>query len=791
MATTKAPAGARILGSSIKRREDPRLITGRATFTDDVKLPGTTYAVFVRSPYAHALIHGIDASRALALPGVVAVYTGKELADAGVNPIPTAWVLPGIKYGQRRALALERARFVGEGVAMVVADDPYTARDAAELVDVDFEPLSAVVDAERALEPGAPQVYDDVPDNLSFDWSIGDAAAADAAFGAAAHVVRQRFVNQRLIPNAIEPRASLAAYNPATDELTLWTTSQNPHVHRLIIGAFALGIPEHKLRVISPDVGGGFGSKIMIYPDEVAVAWAARKLERPVKWTAERRESYLTDCHGRDHVTDAELALDADGRILALRVRTIANLGANHGLFGTVTPTYLYAPVLSGQYRIPTVWCGVRGVFTNTAPVDALRGAGRPEATFVIERLVDLAAARLGLDPPELRRRNFIPPEAFPYASSPALTYDSGDYAPALERALGMVGYAALRQEQARLRRQGRYLGIGLCTYVEACGLAPSRIIGKLGAVAGLYESGQVRVHPTGKVSVFTGSQQQGQGHETTFAQIAADTLGVPVEDVDVVHGDTGRIAFGMGTYGSRSGTVGGSAVYLSALRVRDKARKIAAHLLEAAEEDIEVEDGKYFVRGSPDRAKTFAEISLAAYIPHALPMEIEPGLDATVFFDPPNWVFPFGAHVAVVEVDAETGEVELQRYVAVDDVGNVVNPMIVDGQLHGGIAHGIGQALWEHAVYDDAGQLVTGSHMEYPLGRADAFPTFELDRTVTPSPSNPLGVKGVGEAGTIASPAAVANAVMDALAPFGITHLDMPYTPARVWQAIHAQRGR
>ncbi len=788
---TVAPQGERILGSAVKRREDPRLITGRGVYADDVRLPGTTYAVFLRSPHAHARIVSIDATRATALPGVLAVYTGRQLADAGVQPIPHAWVLPGLRNGQRRALALDRARFVGEPVALVIAADPYLARDAAELVEVEYEALPAVVDPERALEPGAPQLYDDVPGNLSFDWAMGDAAAVDAAFAGAAHVVRQRLKNNRLIPNAVEPRSTLVSYNPASDELTLWTTTQNPHVHRLIIAAFVLGIPEHKLRVISADVGGGFGSKIMIYPEEVAVTWATKQLRRPVRWTAERRESYLTDCHGRDHVTDAELALDADGRVLALRVETVANLGANQGLFSVATPTYLYAPVLSGQYRIPAIHCRVRGVFTNTAPVDAYRGAGRPEATFLIERMMDLAARQLHVDPTEIRRRNFVPPDAFPYQSQPALTYDSGDYPMALDRALEKSGYALLRAEQARLRTQGRYLGIGLCTYIEACGLAPSRIIGQLGAVAALYESGQVRVHPTGKVSVFTGSHAQGQGHETTFAQIAADTLGVPLDDVEVVHGDTGRVPFGMGTYGSRSGAVGGSAVYVSAMKIRDKARKIAAALLEAAEEDIEVADGKYFVRGSPDRAKAFPEIALAAYIPHTLPTEIEPGLDATTFYDPSNWVFPFGAHVAVVEVEPETGAVKLLRYVAIDDVGNVINPMVVEGQLHGGIAQGIGQALWENAVYDESGQLLTGSHMEYALGRADQFPTFEMDRTVTPSPSNPLGVKGVGEAGAIAAPAAVANAVIDALAPFGIVHLDMPYTPDVVWNAIHAEQAR
>jgi len=788
---TIAPERARIFGRSIKRREDPRLITGRGRFTDDIRLPGTLHAVFVRSPHAHARIRGIDVSAARGHPGVVAVYTGRDLADGGVNPIPTGWLLEGLKPGERRALAVDRVRYVGEAVAVVIADSPYTARDAAELVEVDYEPLPAVAEVEAAAAPGAPTLYDDAPENVAFRWTIGDRAATDAAFDGAAHVVRQRLVNQRLVAHAMEPRACLASFDPSTEDLTLWVTSQNPHVHRLIMGAFVLGIPEHKFRVIAPDVGGGFGSKIFIYPEEVAVSWAAKALGRPVRWTAERRESFLTDCHGRDHVTDAEMAFDGDGRIVGLRVRTLANLGANLSLFAPAVPTYLYGTLLSGQYAIPAIWCEVTGVFTNTTPVDAYRGAGRPEACYVVERLVDLGARELGLDPAEIRRRNFIPPDRFPYETPVALVYDSGNYAPALERALDRVDYDALRREQERLRGEGRYLGIGISTYIEACGLAPSKVVGSLGAQAGLFESGQVRVHPTGKVTVYTGAHSHGQGHETTFAQIVAEVLGVAVEDVEVVHGDTVQVAFGMGTYGSRSGAVGGTAVYMSARKVRKKARRIAAHLLEAAEEDIEVDGARYFVRGSPDRAKLFPELALAAYLAHDLPEGLEPGLEATSFYDPSNFTFPFGAHIAIVEVDPATGGVQLKRYVAVDDVGNVINPMIVDGMLHGGIAQGIAQALWEGAVYDEAGQLLTGSLMDYALPKADQLPSFETDRTVTPSPVNPLGVKGAGEAGAIAAPAAVVNAVMDALEPFGIRHLDMPLTPARIWQAIHGRTGR
>ena len=790
MATNIAP-NPDVLGASIRRREDSRFITGRGRYTDDVRLPGQVFSAFVRSPHAHAQIVTINTDAARALPGVVAVYTGQDLAAGGVNPIPPGWLLPGLRMGERRALAVQRVRYMGEAVAMVVAEDAFVARDAAELVEVEYEPLPAVVNAEQAMQGGAVALYDHAPENIAFRWAIGDAARVEEAFRAAPRVVRQRLVNQRLIPNAIEPRACLASFSPATDEVTLWVAAQAPHVHRLIMGAFVLGVPEHRFRVISDDVGGGFGSKIFVYPEEVAVTWAARQVGRPVKWTAERRESFMTDCAGRDHITDAELALDQDGTILGLRVRTVANLGANLSLFAAAVPTYLYGTLLSGQYDIPAVSCEVVGVFTNTTPVDAYRGAGRPEACLVIERMIDIGARHLGLDPTEVRRRNFVSPERFPFQTQVALVYDSGNYEPALDRALEMVDYAGLRLRQEELRKEGRYLGIGLASYIEACGLAPSQVAGALGAQAGLYESGSVRMHPTGKVTVFTGSHSHGQGHETTFAQIVAHELGCAIDDVEVVHGDTGRVPFGMGTYGSRSAAVGGSAVFMSLQKIKQKAKKIAAHLLEAAEEDLEFAAGKFFVRGSPERAKSFPEISLAAYLAHSLPPELEPGLEETTFFDPSNFTFPFGTHIAVVEVDPETGEVHLQRYIAVDDVGKVINPMIVDGQLHGGIAQGVGQALWEGAIYDESGQLLTASMMDYALPKADKLPSFETARTVTPSPVNPLGVKGAGEAGTIASPAAVANAVVDALAPFGIQHLDMPFTPAKVWQAIHAHASR
>jgi len=780
----------RYFGAGVKRVEDPRFIRGEGRYVDDLKLPHLTHAAFVRSPHAHAKIQGIDTSTAETAEGVVAVHTGQDLAAGGVNPIPTAWLHEGIKIPDRPVIATDRVRYVGEAVAVVVAETAQAAQDAAALVSVDYEPLPAAVETGKATDDDAPRIHDDAPDNVSFEWAIGDAEATEEAFAGAATVVRRALVNQRLLPHAIEPRACVAAWDPGKEELTLHVTSQNPHVHRLIMGAFVLGIPEQKFRVISPDVGGGFGSKIHVYPEECAVSWLAKNLRRPVKWVAERSESFLTDAHGRDHVSDAELALSDDGRILGLRVHTTANMGAYLSLFAPAVPTYLYGTLLSGQYEIPAVHAAVTGVFTNTTPVDAVRGAGRPEAAYLVERMVDLAAAELDLDPVEVRRKNLIPKDAFPYQTPVALTYDSGDYDAALDRALEILDYEEFRRKQEEAREEDRYLGVGFSTYIEACGLAPSQVVGALGAQAGLWESSKVRVHPTGKVTVFTGTHSHGQGHETTFAQVAADHFQVPLEDVEVVHGDTGEIPMGMGTYGSRSAAVGGSAIHMSLEKIREKATKLAAHLLEAAPEDVVLENGSFQVKGAPDRAKAWGDVALAAYLAHDMPEGMEPGLEATSFFDPENFTFPFGTHVAVVEVDPETGFVSLERYVAVDDVGEVINPVIVDGQVHGGIAHGVAQALWETAEYDGSGQFLSGSLMEYALPKADQLPSFEIDRTVTPSPVNPLGVKGAGETGTIASTAAVANAVADALAPFGIDHVDLPLTPSRVWSAIQAAGG-
>ncbi len=778
----------RLFGKSIKRREDPRFITGRGQYVDDVKLPGTTYAAFVRSPHAHAKLKAVNTTKAKGVPGVVAVYTGQ---DVKVGALPCGWMLPDIKVPPRPVLAQGKVRYVGEPVAIVIADSAYTAKDGAEAVQVEYEPLRGVANPQKAYDKGAPQLFDDIPQNRSFYWTIGDKAAVETAFRSAAKVVSLSFVNQRLIPNAIEPRACLASVSPATGDLTLWVTSQNPHVHRLLMAAFVLGIPETKMRVIAPDVGGGFGSKIFVYNEEVAVSWAAKALGRPVKWTAERRESFLNDAHGRDHVTEAEMAFDRDGKILGLRVRTHANLGAYLSTFAPLIPSYLYGPLLSGTYKIPAIFCEVWGMLTNTAPVDAYRGAGRPEATYLLERLVDRSAHELRVDPAELRRKNLIP--AFTggqvYQTPVAFAYDSGNYEPTLTRGLELARYTEVRKEQEQARQQGRYIGVGVSTYIEACGPAPSAVAGSLGAGAGLWESGQVRVHPTGAVTVFTGSHSHGQGHETTFAQLVADDLGIPMEHVEIVHGDTALIPFGMGTYGSRSACVGGSAIVKCLEKIKDKGRKIAAHLLEAGEQDLLFEAGKWSVKGSPDKVKDWGEVALMAYLAHNIPQGMEPGLEATSFFDPPNFTFPFGTHVAVVEVDPESGQVKLLRYVAVDDVGRVINPMIVDGMVHGGIAQGVGQALWEHGVYSDDGQLLSATMMDYALPKADQLPSYQTERTVTPSPVNPLGVKGAGETGTIAATPTVANAVIDALAPFGVTHIDLPLTAEAIWKAVKAAK--
>jgi carbon-monoxide dehydrogenase large subunit len=784
-----------IIGQSVKRVEDKRFTTGKGRFTDDIVLPRMTFACILLSPHAHALIKNIDLSAAKAAPGVVAAFVGKDLQNAGIVGLPVGWQVDfkngdQMKEPAHPVLAVDKVRYVGDGVAVVIAETKEQARDAADLVDIDYEVLDAVVDVVKATQDGAPQLFDDVPNNKPFDWGLGDAEAADAAIANASHVTTLNIINQRLIPNAIEPRVTIGDYDEARDKYTLYTSSQNPHVIRLLLSAFVLNLPEHKVRVVSPDVGGGFGSKIFHYAEEALVVWCAKQINRPVKWTAERSDSFLTDAHGRDHATKAELAIDGEGNITGLRVTTHANMGAYLSTFAPCVPTYLYGTLLQGLYTTPAVYVDVTAAFSNTTPVDAYRGAGRPEATYVLERLMDTAARELGMDPAEFRLKNFIPPfdgvEQPGYETQVALVYDSGNYHAVLNKVLQMADYENLRKEQEEGRKNGRYIGIGFSTYIEACGIAPSAVVGSLGARAGLFESAGVRVQPTGKVSVFVGSHAHGQGHETTFSQVVADRLGIPIADIDIVHGDTDIVPFGMGTYGSRSLAVGGTAIVKSLDKVVEKATQIAAHLLEAAEEDLEFSDGQWTVKGT-DQSVAFADVALTAYVPHNYPEGLEPGLDFTSFYDPVNFTFPFGAHIAVVSVDPDTGQVKLERYFGVDDVGNVVNPMIVDGQLHGGITQGVGQALLEGAIYDDNGQLTTGSYMDYALPRADDVPFFELGREVTPCPHNPLGVKGAGEAGTIGATPAVINAVIDALQPFGVKDIDMPATPQRVWQAIQA----
>lgn len=774
------------IGTAVKRKEDRRFLTGKGTYTDDIVLPNMTYAYIVRSPHAHAKIKKIDTSKAQAQDGVVAVFTGEDMQKDGVGSVPNGWQIgEDMKEPPHPALAVGKVRYVGDAVAVVIAESRYSAKDAAELLEVDYEPLPAVTDAAKAIEPGAPLVHDEAPNNISFVWELGDKAATDEAMSKADHITKLEFINQRLIPNAIEPRSAIGSYDAAKDELTLYTSSQNPHVIRLLLCAFVLGLPEHKVRVISPDVGGGFGSKIFHYPEEVICAWATRKIGRPVKWTAERSESFMADAQGRDHHTVAEMGLDKDGNILALRVKTIANLGAYLSTFAGGIPTWLYGTLLTGQYKTKHIYVQTTGVFTNTTPVDAYRGAGRPEATFVVERLVETAAHELNMDPAELRRKNFIPPDAFPYETPVVMTYDSGNYEKTLDKALKVIDYKKWRDEQTKARAQGRLIGIGFSSYIEACGIAPSKVAGAIGARAGLFEAASIRVHPTGKVTVYTGSHAHGQGHETTFAQIVADGLGISIDDVEVVHGDTAQIPFGMGTYGSRSVAVGGSAIYKAVEKIKAKAKKIAAHKLEASEDDIEFKEGQFVVKGT-NKAVSFGDIALTAYVPHDYPEDLEPGLEDNAFWDPKNFTFPFGTHISVVEVDPDTGKVKILRYVAVDDVGNIINPMIVDGQVHGGIAQGIGQALLEGAVYDESGQLLTGSLLDYAIPKADDLPMFEVDRTITPCPDNPLGVKGAGETGTIAATACVVNAVIDALWHLGVRNITMPLSPERVWRAIH-----
>jgi carbon-monoxide dehydrogenase large subunit len=783
---------AKYVGKSMKRVEDPRFIQGRGKYVANLHMPGMVYVAIKRSPYAHAKINNINTDDAKALPGVVAVYTGQELVDGGAGSLPCGFTPPGIKLPPHYPLAIDKVRHVGDGVAVVVAESAYVANDALDLIDVDYDPLPAVVDAKATMDEGAAQVHEEVPNNCSFHWPLGDTEAVDKAFAEADHVVELDLINQRLIPNAMEPRACVAQWDGFSENMTVWTTSQNPHTIRLLLGAFTLGIPEHKLRVISPDVGGGFGSKIFHYPEEVIVPWVARAVNRPAKWVATRSESFMTDAHGRDHVTQAKLALTSDGTFTGLHVTTYANMGAYLSTFAPLIPTALYITLLSGLYKLPAIFGETYGTMTNTVPVDAYRGAGRPEASYVLERLIDMAANELNMDPMEIRRKNLIPADAFPYQTPVALMYDSGNYQGLFDKAEELADYKGMRNEQEKARQDGRLVGVGMSSCIEASGPAPSAVAVGLGAAIGLYESGVIRVHPTGKVTVLTGSHAHGQGHETTFAQIVADELGVPVEDVEIIHGDTERTPYGVGTYGSRSAAIGGSALVKSAEKIRNKITKIAAHQLEAAVEDMvyDRENGKVHVKGSPDRAKAFGELAFAVTTADNLPEGMEPGLEETSFYDPANFTFPNSAHIAQIEIDRDTGEVKIQKYTAVDDVGNVINPLIVDGQLVGGVAQGVGQALWEYGVYGEDGQLLSGTMLDYTMPRADGFPTIATGRIETPSPHNPLGVKGAGEMGTIAGTATIANAVMDALAPLGIKHLDMPLTAEKIYNAIQAANG-
>ena len=773
------------VGASVVRKEDKRFITGKGRYVDDVKLVGMTHAQFVRSPHAHAKVKSIDTSAAAKMPGVLAVLNGKQLVDDKVGNLICGWAITSkdgspMKMGAWPAMAPETVRFVGQAVAVVIAETKGQARDAAEAVVVNYEELPAVPDIRAAIKPGAAQLHPEAPGNIVYDWTLGDEAAVTSAFAKAASVVSLDITNNRLIPNAMEPRAALADYDTAEDHYTLYTTSQNPHVARLVLSAFYNIAPEHKLRVIAPDVGGGFGSKIYIYPEEMVALWASKKVGRPVKWTGDRSESFLTDAHGRDHVTKAEMAFDKDHKILALRVKTHANFGAYMSLFSSAVPTYLYATLLSGQYVIPAIHAEVIGVYTNTAPVDAYRGAGRPEASYVLERLMETAARQVKVDPAELRSRNFI--RQFPYQTPVIMAYDTGDFVASLEAAKKSIDYAGFAARKAKAKSEGKLRGIGVSCYIEACGIAPSKAVGSLGAGVGLWESAEVRVNPVGTIEVLTGSHSHGQGHETTFAQLIADRLGISIDQVQIVHGDTDKVQFGMGTYGSRSAAVGLTAILKAMEKVEAKAKKIAAHALEASEGDIVIENGEFKVAGT-DKKIAFPMVALGAYTAHNLPDGMEPGLKESAFYDPTNFTFPAGAYICEVEVDQNTGKTSFVNFVAADDFGRMINPMIVEGQVHGGLAQGIGQALLEGAVYDGNGQLVTASFMDYTMPRADDLPSFKLSHTVTLCPGNPLGIKGCGEAGAIGASAAVINAITDAI---GNNKLEMPATPDRVWHAVH-----
>ncbi|NIA67127.1 xanthine dehydrogenase family protein molybdopterin-binding subunit [Pelagibius litoralis] len=773
------------IGASVKRKEDFRFLTGQGRYTDDINRPGQLHAYFVRSPHAHATIKGVNKTAAEAAEGVVAVFTGADMAADNVGSLPCGWVVNDRHGDPHKApphfpLARDKARYVGDHVAVVIAKTYDAARNAGELVEVDYGELPAVAETGKAQDGSAQQLHDEAPNNLCYDWVLGDEAEADAAFAKAHHITKIDLINNRLIPNAMEPRAALGEYDGGTDSFTLYSTSQNPHLLKLILCAFVFGMNENKLRVIAPDVGGGFGSKIFCYAEETVCMWASKKVRAPVKWTADRSESFTSDAHGRDHVTHAELAMDENGKFLGMKVDTTANMGAYLSSFSTSVPTYLYATLLAGQYTTPVIFANVKAVFTNTAPVDAYRGAGRPEATYVVERLVEVAAREMGIDPAEIRRRNFIQPDQFPYQTPVALQYDIGDYEASMSKALEMIDYDGFAARRSASEAKGKLRGIGFSSYIEACGIAPSAVVGSLGAGVGLWESAQVRFNATGSVSVFTGSHSHGQGHETTFSQLVAETLGIPIENVEIVHGDTGSIPMGMGTYGSRSLAVGGSAISRACDKIIEKSRKIAAHLMEASVEDVEFDAGTFRVAGT-DKEKSIAEIAFTAYVPHNYPEDVEPGLDETAFYDPLNFTYPAGLHICEVEIDPATGVTEIVDWVAVDDFGKVINPMVVEGQVHGGIAQGVGQALLENCVYDkDSGQLLTGSYMDYCMPRADDLPSFRVGLTETACTHNPLGVKGCGEAGAIAAPAATINAITNAL---GILSMDMPASPEKVWR--------
>ena len=774
------------IGQSVVRREDARFLTGNGQYTDDITLPQQSYGIFLRSPHTHAKIASLSTTTAEAAPGVLGIFTGEHFKDIG--GLPCGWLINNIdgspmKEPKHPVLAFGKVRYVGDRVALIVAETLEQAKAARDMIEVGYDVLPAVIDIGNITGTGA-SVHDEATDNRCYQWHIGDKDGTDAAFTGAAHVTTLTFRNNRLAPNAIEPRAANAAWNPSDDSYTLYVANQNPHVERLLMCAFVLGIPEHKMRVVAPDVGGGFGSKIFLYGEETAMVWASKQVRRPIKWVAERSEAFLSDAHGRDHLTTAELALDSQGIFLGFRVNTTANLGAYLSTFATAVPTILYATLLAGQYKTPKISCTVTSVFTNTAPVDAYRGAGRPEATYTVERIVETAAHELGIDPAELRRRNFI--TSFPYATPVGLTYDTGDYNATLSRAIERADVAGFPARKAASEARGMKRGLGYSAYIEACGIAPSAVAGALGARAGLFESGEVRVHPTGKVTVFTGSHSHGQGHETTFAQVVADKLGIPMDDITIEHGDTGKVLFGMGTYGSRSLAVGGTAIVKALDKVIAKGKKIAAHLLEAADSDIEFENGVFKVAGT-DKSVPFANVSLTAYVPHNFPHDkLEPGLNENAFYDPSNFTYPAGSYICEVEVDPATGVTKIERFTACDDFGNVVNPMVVEGQVHGGLAQGIGQAMMEHCVYDEhSGQLLTGSYMDYAMPRADDMPHFTVETVKgTPCTHNPLGVKGCGEAGAIGSPPAVINAICNAL---GVKDMPMPATPHAVWKVMHA----